>query len=166
MTSRARFSAVLPVAISSSTAGVTRVADLIEREPEIARPHHLALAHRNAAEHLGEVFAEPDAHQQVFQLAEAAGRAHALRVGAELAHRLHIGRKPRKPVRGALLAVEQLARDAPVLGDARSDRAGGVGKQRLDGGGRLAGACGQIGASVGTGRGEHWGTFGHGSIQA
>ena len=42
-------------------------------------------------------------------------RAHALRIGGKLADRLHIGGEPGEPVRGALLAVEQLGRDAAVL---------------------------------------------------
>ena len=77
------------------------------RQAEIGRAHDLALAHRNAAEDLREVFAEPDADQQFLDLAEPAGRLHALGIGGELAHRLDIGREPRQPVGGALLAVEQ-----------------------------------------------------------
>ena len=40
---------------------------------------------------------------------------HALGIGGELAQRLDIGREPGEPVGGALLAVEQVARDAAAL---------------------------------------------------
>ena len=46
-----------------------------------------------------------------------AGCAHALRIGGELAERLHIGGKPGQPVRGALLAVEQSGGDPAVAVD-------------------------------------------------
>ena len=60
-------------------------------KPEIARPHHFALAHRNAADDLGEIFAERDAHQMFFDLAERAGgrpcARHRRRAGARPPHR-------------------------------------------------------------------------------
>ena len=83
------------------------VRHLFELQSKIARAHHLALAHRDAAEHLREVFAEADPDDQLFKLAEPPGLAHPLRIGGELAQRLGIGRKPRQPVRGALLLVDQ-----------------------------------------------------------
>ncbi len=86
-----------------------RAATAAAREPEIGQPHDLALAHRNAAEDLREIFAEPDADEQLLDLAEAAGRMHALGIGGELADRLDIGREPGEPVGGALLAVEDAA---------------------------------------------------------
>ncbi len=60
-------------------------------QAEIGQAHDLALAHRNAAEHLGEVFAGADPHQKFFDLAEAAGRppaaAHRPRAGGWPRHR-------------------------------------------------------------------------------
>ena len=123
--------------------------DLLERQAEIGRAHHLALAHRNAAGHLRQEFAEPDAHEQLFQLAEAAGLAHALRVGGKLADRLDIGRKPRQPVRGALLAVEQIAGNAAVLAHPLADRPGRIREQRFDGGDRVARVRDQVGSGFG-----------------
>ena len=107
------------------------VRNLFELQSKIARAHHLALAHRNAAEHLREVFAKSDPDEELFQLAEAPGFAHPLRIGGELAQRLGIGRKPRQPVRGALLAVDQFGGDAAVSGDARPDGPRRIGKQRV-----------------------------------
>ena len=77
------------------------------REPDIGRPHDLALAHRNAALDLGEVFADPDLDDELLDLAETAGRMHPLGIGRELADRFDIGREPGQAVGGALLAVEQ-----------------------------------------------------------
>ena len=77
------------------------------RQPDIGRAHDLALAHRNAALDLREVFADPDLDDQFLDLAERAGIVHPLGVGRELAHRFDIGGEPGKSVRGALLAVEQ-----------------------------------------------------------
>ena len=39
-------------------------------EPEIGGPHHLALAHQDAAGHLGQELAGADAHQKLFDLPE------------------------------------------------------------------------------------------------
>ena len=107
-TRRARFSTVLPVAMSSSTAPAKRAATALGVKPEIGGPHDLALAHQDAAGHLGQEFAGADADQQLFDLAEPALLAHALRVGRELADRLDIGREPGEPVGGALLALERV----------------------------------------------------------
>ena len=85
-----------------------RAATCAGGQAQIARPHHLALAHRNAADDLGEVFAERDAHEMFLDFAERAVGDHALGVGGELAHRLDIGCEPGQPVGGALLAIEQL----------------------------------------------------------
>jgi hypothetical protein len=144
---------VLPDAISSSIAGVTRPTTWASDRPRSAGTHHLALAHRDAADHLRQEFAEPDTHQKLFQFAEPAGRAHALRKRSKLPDRLHIGRKPRQPVRGALLAVEQVARDAPVLAHPLSHRARRIREQRFDGGGRVARVPDQVRSGFGR-RGE------------
>ena len=78
-------------------------------EAEIARADELALAHRNATENLREVFAEPDAGQQILGLAEQALGAQSLAIGDELADRFHIGREPGEAVDGVLLALQRCA---------------------------------------------------------
>ena len=65
------------------------------------------MAHRNAAEHLREIFAGADPQQQLLDLAETAGVGEALRVQAELANGFDIGREPSEAMGGALFAVEQ-----------------------------------------------------------
>ena len=90
-----------------------RAATCAAVKPEIARPHDFALAHRNAADDLGEIFAEPDADQMLLDFAEVAVADHALGIGGELAHRLDIGGEPGQPVGRALLAVEQAADGVP-----------------------------------------------------
>src|SRR5262249_56845034 len=45
----------------------------LRRQPNVGGPHDLALTHRNTAEDLGEVFAEPDLGDQELSLAEPAG---------------------------------------------------------------------------------------------
>ena len=110
---------------------MTRSDNLFELQSKIARAHELALAHRDAAQHLREEFAKSDPDEELFQLAEAPGFAHPFRIGGELAQRLGIGRKPRQPVRGALLAVDQFGGDAAVSGDARPDGPRRIGEQRI-----------------------------------
>ena len=68
---RARFSTVLPVAISSATAP-SRSGAMRFRQAEIGEADDLALVHRDAAENLREIFAQADAGQQLLGLAEAA----------------------------------------------------------------------------------------------
>ena len=92
---------------------------LVGAKPDVAQAHDLALAHRNAAEDLGEILGDPDAHQQVFGLAEAAGVTCTHRVGGKLTHRLHIRGKPRKAMGGALLAVEHAGDGAAIGRDTR-----------------------------------------------
>ena len=48
-------------------------------QSEIGKAHDLALAHRDAAEHLRQIFAGADAHQKLFGLAEGARRHQAAR---------------------------------------------------------------------------------------
>ena len=83
------------------------------RQPKIGQANDLALAHRNAAEHLCEIFAEADADQEVFGFAELASLAHTLGVGGKLPDGLDIGREPGEPVGCPLLAIETRAVHLP-----------------------------------------------------
>ena len=76
-------------------------------EPDIGGPHDLALAHGNAAQNLGEIFAEPDLDDELLDFTQRIGIVHALGIGRELAHRLDIGGEPGETMSGALFAVEQ-----------------------------------------------------------
>ena len=106
-------------------------------KPEVGEPHDLALAHRNAADDLRQIFAGADADQKLLDFAEIPDRRKPLRVGRELPQRLDIGREPGKPVGGALLAIER-ARDRPALAHhPLGDRPACVGEQGIDGVDRL-----------------------------
>jgi hypothetical protein len=61
-------------------------------KPQVGRPDELVLAHRQAAERLGEVFAEADLEDQRLGLAEAALVLEAAAVGGHLPQRLGVGR--------------------------------------------------------------------------
>ena len=108
-----------------STAGVTRAADRGRRQAEIGQTHDLALAHGNAAEDLGEIFAGADAHQQFLDLAETAGRHEPLGIGRKLPDRLDIGREPGKAVGGALFAIEDARHRATLDRHPVCDRTAG-----------------------------------------
>ena len=123
-TSRARRCAVLPDSISAAITGVIRAATVSGAEAEIGEADDLALVHRDAAENLREIFAERDADRGLLDFAEAAGRQHAVGIGDELAHGLHIGREPGEAVRGALLALKDALDDAPIDRHARRGRRG------------------------------------------
>ena len=68
----ARFSRVLPPPISVSTASLRKGAISSGVESEVREAHDLALIHRHAAEDLGEIFAKPDAGEELLRLAEPA----------------------------------------------------------------------------------------------
>ncbi len=76
---------------------------------EIGQTDDFALAHRNAAEYLREVFAEANADQEVFGFAELANPAHALGVCGKLTDGFDIGCEPSEPVGCPLLAIETRA---------------------------------------------------------
>ncbi len=101
------------------------------RDAEIGRAHHLALADRDATLDLREIFAKPDADQQLLDLGEASVRRHAFGIGGELAHRLDIGGEPGQSVRRSLLAVKQTRDRLAVQRDTLADLGRGVGQQRL-----------------------------------
>ena len=105
-------------------------------EAEVGEAHHLALAHRDAAGNLGEVFAKPDLDQERLGLAEPAGGLHALGIGAELAHRLDVGGEPGEAVGRALLAVERGRRQLALDHHLGPHGRGGVGQQLVHRGGR------------------------------
>ena len=81
------------------------------------------MAHGDAAQHLGEIFAKSDLDQKLLCLAERVGIVEPLGIVRKLANRLDVGRKPSQPVGGALLAVEQtldrVGLDADTFAQAR-----------------------------------------------
>jgi hypothetical protein len=82
-------------------------------EPEVLRADDLALAHRDAAVELPEVFAEGDLVDQLLGLAELSLRLQPLGPALHLAQRLDIGGDPGEPVRRGLVRVERGAETLP-----------------------------------------------------
>ena len=134
--------------------------DLGRRQAKIRRPNHLTLAHRDAAHDLREVFAKPDADEQVFGLSEGARAGHALGIGGELAHRFDIGGEPGKPMGGALLTVEHAANNPPLNDDAFPDLCRCVGQQGVESSTRLPGKLYQLMVRNLTGSCDRHGNFG------
>ena len=101
---------------------------------EISKADDLALAHRNPAQDLRQIFAGADPHDEVFDLTETVSFHQALGISAKLADGIDIGREPSKAMGGALFAVEELPGDTAVpchpLGD-RPARIGEYGFNRL-----------------------------------
>ena len=142
---RARFAGVLPVEDQPVDRGGTPRRDLLAREPEVAEPDDLALAHRNAAVDLREEFGEADLVQKLFGLAIGALAGEALGVVDQFAQALHIGREPGEPMGGVLIGLEQIIGDLAVAGVAGAHARERILVQRLDGGERLFRVAGPIG---------------------
>lgn len=81
---------------------------------EIGGPNELVLAHRQATEQLGEMFAEGHANQLPLTLAERAGDMRACVPFVELGQRLCDRRDPGEPVQAPLVAIHpgRVLRDA------------------------------------------------------
>ena len=74
--------------------------------PKSAEADDFALVHRDAAEDLGEIFAEADAGQQLLGRAEAALLVHPAGVGGQFLDRFDIGREPGEAMGGVLLGLD------------------------------------------------------------
>ena len=112
--------------------GAAALRDGVGGKSEIRRAHELALVHRNAAKDLREIFAEANARQQVFGLAESARLAHAPRIGGHLADRLHISREPGEAMHRMLLGLHLRGRQRALLRDAQPHGGDRIEMQRLD----------------------------------
>ena len=139
-----------------------RAGNLRRRKAEVARPHQFALAHRNPADDLGEIFAERDAHEVFLDLAERAGADHPFGIGGELAHGLHIGGEPGQPVGGALLAIEQAGDRVAFHHHPLAHLGHGIGQQGIEGGGRLAAEFDQLVFGGEAGGSDRHGILGYG----
>ena len=91
--------------------------EVFTREAEIGGADHLPLAHRDAGEHLGEVFAHGNAVDEGFGLIELASLCQALCPERHLAQAFHVGRGPGEAVGGVLMLLHGAARNAAVDGD-------------------------------------------------
>ena len=107
------------------------------RQPEIGHAHDLALAHRDAAEDLGQIFAGADTNDEVLGFAEAPVIGKPLGIRGKLPNGLHIGGEPGETVGRALLAVEDACHRAAFDRDPIGDGTAGLGEERLDGADRV-----------------------------
>ena len=73
------------------------------------------MVHRDGAEDLGEIFAEPDASQELFSLPEATAFLHPPRVRRHFLDRFDIGREPGQPVNGVLFGLDLVGAELPIL---------------------------------------------------
>ena len=120
-----------------------------------------ALTHRDAACDLGQVFAECDLVDQLFDFTEAPFGLQACGPFLHLAQALGIGRKPCQTVGGGLLTFDQRDRELAVFADARAQSLAGGVEQRLDRGEGGAGNIQQIGHQQGGGHGGVLSIVGH-----
>ena len=115
--------------------------DVRVREAEIGEAHDFSLIHRDAAEDLRQIFAEPDPGQEVLGLAEPAFLLHPPGVGGHFPDRFDIGCEPGQAVDGMLFRFDpgraELAARADLLPDGRR-----CGFQKSFG--RILGLSGQI----------------------
>src|SRR5262249_33125784 len=74
----------------------------LRSKPQIGRTHDLALAHGNAALNLREIFANPEPHEQLFDLAQRAASGGPLGIGRELPHSFAIAREPGQAIPATL----------------------------------------------------------------
>ena len=118
--------------MSASTAGVIRAATCAAVRPRSAGRTISLWLIGMPPRIWREIFAEPDADEELLDLAERAARLHALGVGRELAHRLDVGRKPGEPVGRPLLAVEQTADDVAFDRDPLAHLHDGVCQQGVE----------------------------------
>ncbi len=107
------------------------------RQPKIRQPHDLALAHRDAAEDLGQILAGADADDEFLGFAEAPAIGKPLGISGKLPDGLDIGGEPGEPVSGALFAIEDARHRAALDRDPIGDGAAGLGEQGLDGADRV-----------------------------
>ncbi len=94
---------------------VAKGRDVLGPEAEVGKAQDFALIHRDAVEHLGEIFAKPDAGQQQLGLAETALLAHALSVCRHFLDRFDIGREPRQPMDGVLFGLHLVGAQLAVV---------------------------------------------------
>src|SRR5262249_9302872 len=93
-------------------------------QPYVGGPHDLALTHRDTAENLAQILAEPDLGDQLLGLAEPAGKVQLVCPGRQLADGFDIGREPGEAMGGALLAIERTLHGEVLNADPPANRGG------------------------------------------
>ncbi len=107
--------------------------DLFAGQAEVGKPDDLALAHRNAAEHLRQKLGEADPGQKLLGLAIGALGRQALGVMDEFAKALLIGGEPGEAMSRVLIGLDQLGRQLVVLAHPSPHGGQRLAVKRLDG---------------------------------
>ena len=138
--------------------------DLRRGKAQVARPHHLALAHRNSADDLCDIFAERNADEIFLDFAERSDGDHPFGIGGKLAHSLHIGGEPGQPMGGALFAIKQLGRGLAFDRHAFAHLDDGIGQQSVQCSGRLSAELDQFVSGGAAGSDDGHGSSGNGDV--
>ena len=125
--------------------GGAQAIDLGLVHAHLGRADHLALIHRNAAEHLRGIFANQELGQQGLNLAKLAFGVQIIRPIGHLAKQFAIGGIPAKPVHGMLFAVQGLAIQLAICGNQRPYRQARLGNKAFRRDSRTAQMRAQIG---------------------
>ena len=95
------------IAVAVAAQIARRTAIEIGGDAQIGQAHELALAHRDAARDLVEIFAKGDLMDQLLHLAELTLGLQPVGPMLHLAQRFDIGGQPCQPVHGVLISLEQ-----------------------------------------------------------
>src|SRR5215204_2978983 len=68
--------------------------DIVAGQAHVGEARDLSLAHGDATDNLGKVFAKTDADDQLLDLTQMTGHADAVRIGGELTNGLEISGEP------------------------------------------------------------------------
>ncbi len=91
--------------------------DVFVRQAEVVGAHDLVLAHRDAADQLGQILGESGLQDQLLDLAELLLHSERTCPMRQLAQAFDVGREPGQPVRGTLLGIDQFAGDLSITRD-------------------------------------------------
>ncbi len=114
---------------------------------QVGEAQRLALVHRDAAEHLRQVFARADADQELLDAAVATVGGETARMRLHLAQRFDLRREPGETVDRALLGFEEARVEAARHahpGPHRGGRARHQALDRLNGGGEIVERIGRL----------------------
>ncbi len=131
-TSRMRAAWVLPDWISVMISGCIKGRGVGRGQADVMQAQDFALAHRDAAGDLGQIFAKGDLVDQLFDFAEFAVSLQALGPFLHLLQRLGVCREPCKAMGGGLVFFDQLAGDAIAVCHDRTHSVFGAAKDIFD----------------------------------
>ena len=101
------------------------------RNPDIAKPGHFALTHRNAAVNLCQIFAKPDLQDQCFHCAKLAVALQSLAPRLQLPQAFGVGCKPRQRMGCELVFLKCRCGYLATNSHPRTQRLARIAKKRL-----------------------------------